>query len=479
LVNGTLTLPLGDYIPMLDGVYWSLAAEVLFYIIYPFICVPILHFFVPKKRWLKILVILALVPFFAGLNLLSHKIFVLSMLQPSICYYFVTGITLGYLYKHHAAFITNAHKLFPGAFYYSSIVLLLLILFIKLTILNNVSQPMTYWVHMLWAFPTTFIIAIALDQKTALAKMLSSKIPVFMGTISYSIYLSHTAILHLVQDTYKETNLVTDVIGVLLILLLTFLLSILLYCLLERPYFQHNKEKEKAQSYVQSKFERFIRQPAMVFSCIVLLSLLSIFNAYQSNFNFFSEQIPFQNIIFTNPALSTQQSISFKQYPIVNLEVKAVQNNFEIITAHLTNITVKKERNINQNLLFSLKEHNGKNWYAIASYDLKNISDNLFHPFGIPLIVDSQGKVYDVQLSMSNPHSSAYIILDPTSLQGVYKVYKKALLTHPTQLISFLNSRFMTVFSNQEAQFVFWLLVPFGLLICLGFMLQKKVVLAR
>lgn len=39
-VNATLTLPLGNYIPMLDGVYWSLTAGVLFYILYPIIFVP-------------------------------------------------------------------------------------------------------------------------------------------------------------------------------------------------------------------------------------------------------------------------------------------------------------------------------------------------------------------------------------------------------------------------------------------------------
>src|SRR5581483_7990763 len=49
LVNATLTFPLGNYVPMLDGVYWSLAEEILFYVLYPWLIAPIV-FLLQKKN---------------------------------------------------------------------------------------------------------------------------------------------------------------------------------------------------------------------------------------------------------------------------------------------------------------------------------------------------------------------------------------------------------------------------------------------
>src|SRR6185437_1211072 len=126
------------YIPMLEGVYWSLVSEVLFYVLYPFVCVPIIHFFIPQKRWIKNAVILALIPFFIGLDILSHKIFVLSMLQLPICYYFVAGIILGYLYKNHQEVINKAHILFPGLYTFLTALLFICVLTLKLFVLNSV-----------------------------------------------------------------------------------------------------------------------------------------------------------------------------------------------------------------------------------------------------------------------------------------------------------------------------------------------------
>ncbi len=43
LVNATLTLPLGTYVRPLSSVFWSLALEVYFYILYPLVCIPIIE----------------------------------------------------------------------------------------------------------------------------------------------------------------------------------------------------------------------------------------------------------------------------------------------------------------------------------------------------------------------------------------------------------------------------------------------------
>jgi len=302
LVNATLTLPLGDYIPMLEGVYWSLVSEVLFYILYPFICVPIINFFIPRKRWIKIAVILFLIPFFAGMDILSHRIFILSMLQIPICYYFVTGIVLGYLFKKHEKKITNLHQFFPGFFSSVTLILFVIIIAAKLFILDVTNPSLISWVQMIWAFPVTFIMAVSLDHQTFLSKILNSRILVFLGTISYSIYLSHTPIIYIMKSLYTVNNLFTNIIQLLIVVFLTILVSIYWYQLLERPYFKRDKVKEIIKEHRANGLVNFIRKPAFIFSLLGCIYLIAIFNAYQSNFNFFSTQVPFTNVTFNNSA---------------------------------------------------------------------------------------------------------------------------------------------------------------------------------
>ena len=49
IVNATLTLPFGNYIGQLDGVYWSLILETFFYLLYPILFVPFLKYINLKK----------------------------------------------------------------------------------------------------------------------------------------------------------------------------------------------------------------------------------------------------------------------------------------------------------------------------------------------------------------------------------------------------------------------------------------------
>lgn len=471
LVNITLTLPLGNYILMLQGVYWSLVAEVLFYILYPFVCVPLIHFFSLQKRVVKISVLLLLIPFFEGLDLISHKLFVLSMLQPAICYYFVAGILLGYIYKHHESFIQKAHNIFSERLAYVSILLFILIITVKVFVLSAVLPYLDSYIHMLWAFPVIFIVGVALDEKTKLSKMLKSKILVFLGTISYSIYLSHTPILHMVQSTFHATNAFTNFLQLFLTLTITILISIVWYHFLERPYFKRNKVKEIITVSIHNKF---IQKPVFILSLIFIIYFFSIFNAYQSNFNFFSIQYLYNNSIFINPKiLSNTKNISSVQYPQIDLLLKAVQNNFAVITMHVKDVKYVK-LNQHQDLTFKIKEQGQKNWYATDTFNLNIIGDSPTHPFGFPLITDAKGKNYQVELSTLDPTLPEYMLLDTSSVRGIYEVNKGQLLKHPLQLIQFIVSRVNIVVQDKEAETVVALGMPIIILSFIILFYRKK-----
>ncbi|MEK9178868.1 MAG: acyltransferase family protein, partial [Patescibacteria group bacterium] len=89
LVNTTLTLPFGKYIPQLDGVYWSLIAEVLFYILYPVLFVPIVKISQGKSIIFKSLLVLSVIPLLLGLTDLSYRILGYAILDIPYFFFFV------------------------------------------------------------------------------------------------------------------------------------------------------------------------------------------------------------------------------------------------------------------------------------------------------------------------------------------------------------------------------------------------------
>ncbi|HVA96608.1 MAG TPA: acyltransferase [Candidatus Acidoferrales bacterium] len=480
LVNGTLTLPLGNYIPMLEGIYWSLVAEVFFYILYPFVCIPFIQFLIPKKRWIKIVLILTLIPFFIGMDMLSHKVFLLSMLQLPFCYYFVAGIALGYLYKHHEDMFHKMHRVFPGIFSSLTVLLFLCVLFMKVFIFDEVSSSFISLAQILWSFPIAFVMAISLDQKTLLSKILSSRILVFIGTISYSVYLIHTPILHMVEDSFHATNALTNLLQMIVTISITIALSLLWYHWLEKPYFKRNKEKEVLEAYHHNHLLVFIRRPAFLFPVIACFYIIAIFSAYESSFNFFSIQAPFTNVIFKNPKIDSRSTIaSMKQYPKVDFQITSEQDNFEIVMMHIIPRQTSKIINVDQSLIFHIKEVGQKSWYATSSYNLLFLGDSQL-PIGFPQITNAKGKTYLVEMLMSAPASAKYLTFDTGSLEGVYKVNKTQLIKHPSQLFTFIFARVLTVIRNQEAQLTFYLFLPIlFLFIVLSFSRKKFALLNK
>lgn len=479
LVNATLTLPLGNYIPMLDGVYWSLAVEVLFYILYPLICVPLISFFSPRSRNVKIAGILLLIPFFLGLHLLSQKVLLLSMLQLPISYYFVTGITLGYIFRRHPAAIQKIHHIFTNKLYLVPLVLFVIALTIKLTILNSLPSSFDPLIYILWAFPLTFYLALALDHKTSLSKLLSNKFLVYIGTISYSIYLSHTLLLHALESLYVPHDLLSNLLFVLLSMTVIIAVASLLFILLEKPYFRkahHPAISPLDQAPVQPRSHAFVTSPAVILAGIVLLLSFAIFYAYQSHFNLFSiTRTPSENI-FILPITSTNNWISMKEHPVVSLQISPTDNNFQLLSLHLRHMSSPNLPPVEQLLLFRIKESTRDNWEATNSYNLAFIANSPEHIFGFPPYPNSKGKTYTIELLMTNTSSSEYLELntDPRSIQTVFKVDKKELLLHPDQLFNFMHSKIIYVANNSEAQRSILLTLPFMLLTLFLFRTNNK-----
>ena len=115
--------------------------------------------------------------------------------------------------------------------------MLLFAVLIGIHILNSItSSGFGPWIRLLFAIPITLLVASAMDKKTLLGKFLGSKILVFLGTISYSIYLSHAAVVTIVSAFYPPVDIVSNTLFILISFSLDVGIAFLLYMLLEKPY---------------------------------------------------------------------------------------------------------------------------------------------------------------------------------------------------------------------------------------------------
>lgn len=454
LVNSTLTLPLGNYIPMLDGVYWSLASEILFYILYPIICVPIINFLIPQKRILKYIFLISLMPLFVGIDLLSKHLWGLSMLQFPIFYCFVTGMSLGYLFRKKPEFILKITGIFKGWTSVLTIIFLFLVIYFYHFTLDAQTNLASWW-HVFWAIPFTFIIALSLDSRNLLSKFFSSKVLVFFGLISYSVYLSHSSLIHIAEALFKPIGVLPTFIFITGIFLAVILISSILHYLLERPYFIREKTAKKAVNPTQF----FVLKPA--FTAVFVISAIYIFavlSVYQSNFNFFSiERTVNPKYLSNYPTING--IVSMKTNPFIKMQIVSQNDNLEIIT-----MNVKRESitNNSQNILtFRIKEAGQKGWYSVTNYKLSLLGD-AEHPFGFPPIAYSKNKTFDIELQLYGP-SSDFVVIDTAhgKINTVFPVNKNNLIKNPKEFISFTYNRLGNVFRNPEAKNTTILFIPF------------------
>lgn len=460
LANATLTLPLGNYIPMLDGVYWSLAAEVLFYILYPIICVPIVEFMRPQKRWIKLLGIFLLLPFFGGLILIAQNILAISMLHLELCFYFPIGICLGYLIRNRRQELNKYLTIFSSHWKPLSIFFFFTLVGAKTLLFHLVQPSWDPLVHMLWAFPFAVLIAVVLDERTSISKLLSTKVLIFFGTISYSMYLSHTIILHVVESLIHPRTIESNLLSVFATLGTTTLFSILLYKLLEEPYFKREQRVEPSM-FKEKKVTK--SRPRLIILCILSFYLLSAFSAFQSNFNFFSSLVSLGSIQVISPKSQEKTTLlSLDKNPEAIIQFVSPENDLQIVTMHLKSESKYMVEAKEQTLIFQMKEQGSSYWTVSNSYKLEQIGDSPTHPFGFPTIHLAKNKTFIARFALTDPSSGLYLTLDLGSLQGVYPVDKRTLLTNPAEFAKFVTNKIHAIIFNRTAQQSLILFLPFA-----------------
>jgi peptidoglycan/LPS O-acetylase OafA/YrhL len=437
LINVTMTLPFGRYVQQLDGVTWSVVAEVLFYWLYPMLFLPVVAYFQQtKSRFFSILAIIALFPFLFGLQDIATSVLGMFLLYIHLSVFFVVGVIFGRNEQHPFLKAIHTHVTqWPG---------LLLVLFGLVIVVSRAlffrtpaNDPIS---NLLTVFPLALVFAVSLSPENGWSRFLSGKVLVTIGKYSYSLYLTHSIVIEFFTRQGIPTSVPDSLRAAGLALAVMPVLAYISYRLLEEPYFARSKNveiKKKKSSVVHPiSFQRhFIT--AVLGLAILLISFILIGYRVPSSLASVTERVS-RNDLPTEIEISTE--------PIV-LPFQATQPNLGMILFHVRPLSEKSQSNeekvTEQISLVAALFDDQKREISRVEFPLSQIFESRFHPVGLPLQADSLGKNYSLQLALSGKTSLQKIFIENkgVTFRPVYIFSKAELLKNPQLALQIVTQK--------------------------------------
>lgn len=453
LINGTLTLPFGNYVGQIDGVYWSLVTEVSFYLFYPILFVPVFTYINHQKSLLwKTILAISTLPFCWSLYLISQRTSGFSLMIPHLYIYFIAGVAIGsnlswfqkqilrysFMFSRPWLLFITFFVLFSGPLFYSFI--------------HKLYQP---WVGLILVFPMSLLVVVLTVEESSWGKFFDQKWLTVLGKYSYSLYLTHSLCIEISQKIISPNSVVNGVSLTVLVFAASLCLSWCLFQIIEKPYYSLPK-LINANVALQKPSSKII----IIFSVISLIVTYLSFRPPVSLFTYVSAKTPDKPVyLFPN---QPHQVMFTGQY-----------NNLGMITSHVLNI--KSGQAVSSLSMRLLDSQN--NQISQSNFSPGEIIENRFHPFGFPVQFDSLDKKYTLKylLVSDDPQSQVEIITSESTLNSVYFADKIGLIKNSSEFTIWFSSKISEPFQNS----MFWIcltsLLPLVLLINYPFLAKVRV----
>lgn len=447
LSNLSMTMYLQKKLVVLSGVFWSLVQEMLFYLIYPFIILPIIDWLSQKKGFFIVLFSLAVFKILIDLDAASRAFYSVYGIFIARASGFVVGLSLGRVYLNQGIFWKKLENLTRQP-------MINLAILVTFFVALGLEWPDRYYqireyvvLHYLGLsliFGLTLSASLIFNSFTY--RVFSQKFLVFLGMISYSLYLIHAEIIKPLNWQPFWLSLSSQLtVGwfnfakVLIFGGLSIFVAWLLYWLIERLYFISKDYNIKLFAPVKIKpFRHQIIIPVLVTVGIIMW-------VYAGDYS---------------PSLiMSRHNLSRLVKTTNNFDFQAAENNLSVVLLPLDYARNPASSSNETQLIFNLKDGDNQLLFT-SSRSAQQVEGMPMYPFGFPSQTDSKGKKYFVEIYLSNSLPGEEIHIN-TNFGAItqYITEKEPSISY---FINLIYKRLIFVLSFPQVKFV---LILFGCLL--------------
>ncbi len=404
LANLTLTTAFAAQVPPLTVVLWSLAPEVIFYLIFPFVVLPLIQLSSRSKWIVSGIIIVGTVKILFDLHQVLYAFPHFNMLSIGRASGFIIGVICGrcYVQKNSVWKFTTRIVSHPiGAL----LVLCSWAIIHGWDAYTGIGQRQE---TLLWYYLISSIciggLVITLTQASWVTRLFSHKVLVFLGTISYSLYLIHRNVFGWVLSLSQTFKWLPPPLFSLAAICLTLVCGVgvswILYMVVERLYFEKQKSTFRVTEPPKGNW---------LYSPIVGGGLISgiIIAAYAVGY-------PLSILVTQEPSKLSQSKVTLSQAPVVfplvarytNLSIVGLQLQYHAPDSYRQHPTKPPAQ-----LLFTLSDAVSGRVVFESTRDAIQVEGMTVFPFGFPTQPDSSGKRYLVTLKIISPNEFEEISL--------------------------------------------------------------------
>ncbi len=459
IINASHTLPLGTYIPQLDGVYWSLITEVVFYLLFPIFFLPVVsHVLSHKSHSITALAIILYGSFAWGIAQLFNQVLGFSILEAHLSIYFIAGVGIGlwWAQSHAHSGLAVRHDWLIPVFLITGVTALF-----GLPVIRSYVSINPIIASIIWVIPISTLFILNLYPNSIWEKFFRQKWLVAIGTVSFSVYLTHTIAIELITKHAIPTTIPSMLKFGVQSIALTAFLTLWLFYWVEQRYFKKGVSSSKTVR---------VKSPPPKSSSLPLIYPTLTFLAITA-FVWVGFNIPISFSAFVANHKANWSAITPITDQALSVTFTAQKNNLGLVLISLLPLSQPEmERYGLQSgpddkgtVSVSVKEVVTGAIITQNEYPLYQLQRSSHHPIGMPIQADSAGKDYTVLIKLSSPHTMQGMALvnNGVAYRTVYLYGKKELLQNVFTLFVVAVNRLSMPFLEPAAIAIYAACLPF------------------
>lgn len=459
-VNSAFVTGLGSYINLTDSVYWSLALEVIFYIFYPNFIAKIFNVYrdIPKRY--KVLMVVFLFLWIYFINFIFSKFLYFKIYYFYNFIFFVLGIILAEIY--HSSKHSANYQFFKEKILYFGIISFILII-LSQVYFYNLNFAIENDIKWLILSPLVFLsfMSLILNKNKYLNLIFNNKIFIWLGGISYSLYLSHSQIILAIGKLQPNMGVYEIYFHIFKGVVLSIFFAFCINKIIEKRYFEIDRQILDRCEWGKLCFVNFSKFKYILVIIFIFLQMF-ILLIFQNQYSWSSV---LHEVTTTWDKKSDIVDLNSYKEPIkFSFQVKSESFGILELSTKYLGHTKQNEVNLKKNLAkmkVVLYDDEGKSLGESTILGWSLGSKRRDYPIGFASIVGSYDKKYSLEIfgiDQSAGDSIGLYGLDKIKI--VSQVSKSILYENPRYFFDLIFGKLKIIFFNSQM----WLLTSLNLI---------------